>query len=77
MTTEKIKTIRNRIKITNISLTKISTNVYFLKIYLFYVYEYTVAIFRHTRRGQQISLRIDGCEPPCGGWELNSGPLED
>jgi hypothetical protein len=17
----------------------------------------------------------DGCEPPCGGWELNSGPL--
>jgi hypothetical protein len=24
---------------------------FFLKIYLFYVYEYTVAIFRHTRRG--------------------------
>jgi len=22
-------------------------------------------------------LIIDGCEPPCGGWELNSGPLED
>ena len=19
---------------------------------------------------------IDGCEPPCGCWELNSGPLE-
>ena len=19
----------------------------------------------------------DGCEPPCGCWELNSGPLED
>jgi hypothetical protein len=19
----------------------------------------------------------DGCEPPCGFWELNSGPLED
>ena len=18
----------------------------------------------------------DGCEPPCGGWDLNSGPLE-
>ena len=20
---------------------------------------------------------IDGCEPPCGCWELNSGPLEN
>jgi hypothetical protein len=20
---------------------------------------------------------IDGCEPPCGCWELNSGPLEE
>jgi hypothetical protein len=19
----------------------------------------------------------DGCEPPCGGWELNSGPLKE
>ena len=23
------------------------------------------------------SLIIDGCEPPCGCWELNSGPLEE
>ena len=22
-------------------------------------------------------LTIDGCEPPCGCWELNSGPLEE
>ena len=20
---------------------------------------------------------VDGCEPPCGGWELNSRPLEE
>jgi hypothetical protein len=20
---------------------------------------------------------IDGCEPPCGCWDLNSGPLEE
>jgi hypothetical protein len=20
---------------------------------------------------------IDGCEPPCGYWELNSGPVEE
>jgi hypothetical protein len=25
---------------------------------LFYVYEYTVAVFRHTRRGRQISLQM-------------------
>ena len=36
--------------------------------YLFYVYEYTVAVFRHTIRGH--------CEPPCGYWELNLGPQE-
>jgi hypothetical protein len=36
----------------------------------------TDAIFRYTRRGRQISLQ-DGCEPPCGCWELNSGPLEE
>ena len=30
----------------------------FLKIYLFYVCEYTVAVFRHTRRGHQISLQM-------------------
>jgi hypothetical protein len=28
------------------------------KIYLFYLYEYTVAVFRHTRRGYQISLQM-------------------
>ena len=22
-------------------------------------------------------LIIDGCKPPCGCWELNSGPLEE
>ena len=22
-------------------------------------------------------LIIDGCKPPCGGWELNSGSLEE
>ena len=31
---------------------------FFLKIYLFYLYEYTVAVFRHTRKGCQISLQM-------------------
>jgi hypothetical protein len=51
----------------------------FLKIfiYLFYVYEYTVVVFRHTRRGHQISLQMVGCESLCSCWKLNSGPLEE
>ena len=46
-------------------------------IYLFILcIEYTIAFFRHTRRGHQTPL-TDGCEPPCDCWELNSGPLEE
>ena len=32
--------------------------LFFLKIYLFNVCEYTVALFRHTRKGHQISLQM-------------------
>ena len=38
------------------------------------MYEYTVAVLRHTRRELWIPF-TDGCEPPCGYWELNLGPL--
>jgi hypothetical protein len=31
---------------------------FFFKIYLFIIYKYTVAVFRHTRRGRQISLQM-------------------
>jgi hypothetical protein len=48
---------------------------FFKKIYLFYVYEYTIALFRDTRRGHQIPLH--GCEPPCGCWKLNTGLLKE
>jgi hypothetical protein len=33
-------------------------NFFFFKSYLFYMYEYTVAVFRRTRRGSQISLQM-------------------
>jgi hypothetical protein len=33
-------------------------SLFFLKIYLFIICKYTVAVFRHTRRGRQISLRM-------------------
>jgi hypothetical protein len=46
------------------------------KIYLFIICVYTVAVFRYSRRGDQIFV-MDGCEPPCGCWDLNSGPLEE
>jgi hypothetical protein len=46
---------------------------FLLKIYLFIVY---TAFCLHDRGGHQIFI-IDGCEPPCGCWELNSDPLEE
>ena len=42
--------------------------------YLFNVHKYTVDLFRNTRRGHRIPI-TDGCEPPCGCWKLNLGPL--
>jgi hypothetical protein len=38
------------------SLLIIFLSFFFKKIYLFYLYEYTVAVFKYTRRGHQISL---------------------
>jgi len=42
---------------------------------LLIIYKYTVAVFRHQKRASDPIT--DGCEPPCGCWELNSGPLEE
>jgi len=41
-----------------------------------YVYEYTVTVFRHTRRGHWIPLQmvVSHCVV---GWELNSRPLKE
>ena len=38
--------------------------------------KYTVAIFRQHQKRAPDPI-TDGCEPPCGCWELNSGPLEE
>jgi hypothetical protein len=37
--------------------------------------EYIVAVFSHQKRAS--ALITEGCKPPCGYWELNSGPLEE
>jgi hypothetical protein len=44
-----------------------------LKIWLYYAYVYTAAVFRQKRALDSI---IHFCEPLCGCWELNSRPLE-
>jgi hypothetical protein len=42
---------------------------FFLKIYLFIICKYTVAVQK-----RESDLVTDGCKPPCGCWDLNSGP---
>ena len=37
---------------------------------------FCLCVCLQARRGYQTDLISDGCEPPCGCWELNSGPLE-
>jgi hypothetical protein len=27
--------------------------------------------------GSRVTEVMDGCEPPCGCWELNLGPLQE
>jgi hypothetical protein len=53
-----------------------TTLLFFLKIYLFIIYKYTVAVFRHTRRGHQISLQMVVSHHVVAGI-LNSGPSEE
>jgi hypothetical protein len=35
-----------------------------------------LACYPEFRRGSRMELK-DGCEPPCGCWELNPGPLKE
>jgi hypothetical protein len=46
---------------------------FFLKIYLFYVHCRCL----QTHQKMASDPITEGCEPPCGCWELNSGPLEE
>jgi hypothetical protein len=47
----------------------------YLFIYLFIVCKYTSCLQTHQKRASD--LITYGCEPPCGCWDLNSGPLEE
>jgi hypothetical protein len=50
------------------------TSFFFKDLFIF-ICKYTVAVFRHQKR--ESDLVKDGCEPPCGCWDLNSGPSEE
>jgi hypothetical protein len=40
---------------------------------LFIICKYSL----QTYQKRVLDLITDGCEPPCGCWDLNSGPLEE
>ena len=44
-------------------------------IYLFNICQYCSCLQTHQKRASDSIT--DGCEPPCGCWVLNSGPLEE
>ena len=46
----------------------------FKKIYVLYTAHCS---FLQTHQKRASDPITDGCEPQCGGWELNSGPLEE
>ena len=48
----------------------------YLFIYLFVICKYTVVCLQ-TLQKRASDFVTDGCEPPCGCWDLNSGPLEE
>ncbi len=54
---------------------EVSLLVFFDDFGLFVICKYSVAVFRHLRK--ESDLVMDGCEPPCGCWDLNTGPLKE
>jgi hypothetical protein len=47
----------------------------FFKDLFIIIHKYTVAVFSQTHQKRASDLITDGCKPPCGCWDLNSGPL--
>jgi hypothetical protein len=55
----------------------LSLSLFKISIYLFYVREYIHGHCLQTHQKRAMDPITDGCEPPCGCWDLNSGPLEE
>ena len=41
------------------------------------IHKYNVCSCFQTHQKRGSDLIMDGCEPSCGSWDLNSGPLEE
>jgi hypothetical protein len=52
-------------------------SLYFFKFYLFILYMRIHCRCLQTHQKRASDLITDGCESPCGCWELNSGPQEE
>jgi hypothetical protein len=48
----------------------------FVCLFVYVIYVSTLLLSTDTPE-EGIDPITDGCEPPCGCWELNSGPLEE
>ena len=53
-----------------------SSPFFFKDLFIYYVYNILPQCMP-TRQRRAPDFSTDGCEPPCGCWELNSGPLEE
>jgi hypothetical protein len=47
----------------------------FVCLFVYYMQEHCSSL--QTLQKMVSDLITDGCEPPCGCWDLNSGPLEE
>jgi hypothetical protein len=54
----------------------LATNFCFFKRFIYYVYSVLLACMPAGQKRAPDPI-TDGCEPLCGCWELNSGPLEE
>ena len=46
-------------------------------VYGFVSVDHVCAVTEKRVLGSPGTVITDGCQPPCGCWDLNSGPLED
>ena len=71
-----------RVMASQLSTTLQSTLQIFHKLFIFLRFTYFIYMSTHCSYLQTHQKRAsdpitDGCESPCGFWELNSGPLEE
>ena len=58
------------------SLVNLNCFLFFKYLFIYYVYN-ILSVCTPAGQKRAPDLIPDGCEPPCGCWELNSGPLEE